>query len=147
MPVPYNNTFTMVAGGVTITFNVRPSAVKYTEQVMISEGPLPGSNQSYYQNMGYGGLRIEFEFDLWNITSITMSGAPTSAQDIAVQLRTWHRNGTTIAVTTDHILEINGAVAMNMKILNPFRIMEVAGHNHSYIIPMILQQFNPGVAI
>lgn len=146
MATPYSTTFTMVALGTTITFNVRPTSIRYNNQAMIARGGIPGSNQSFVQHMGQGGLEVEFQCDAWNITSITMTGAPVNAEDLVVQWRAWYLAGTTIAVTTDHILEINGNAAMSMKIVD-LGVVEEAGIQHSYIIRFILQEFKPGLAL
>ena len=146
MSFPYNQTFTLLAGGITIQFWAKPGALRYNDQVMIARGPIPGSNQSFVQHMGRGGLSLEFDYDLFNITAVTMTGAPTSAESILTQLRAWHIAGTTIEVTTDHILEINAAAAMSMKIIE-LGVVEEAGIQHSYLLRFSLQQFNPGLAI
>ena len=145
MATPYDTTFTLVAGGVTITLNVRPSSILWDDKVMISKGRIPSSNQSAWQHMGYGGISCEFEIEVWNIISTTMAGA-VNAEDIVMQLRAWWLAGTTVAVTTDHILEMNGGEALDMKISECERA-ELAGTPHLYSIRLLLDEFNAGDAL
>lgn len=145
MATPYSTTFTLVAGGVTITLNVRPDSILWGDNVMISQGPIPGAGQSFFQHMGTGGTTLEFQIEIWNITSITM-GAAVNAEDIMMQLRAWFNLGTTVEVTCDNILERNGGNPYDMKIAE-LSITEMAGTPHLYSIRIRLDEFNAGSAL
>jgi hypothetical protein len=55
MPVPYDPTFQLVGGAITIAWNARPAAVQYDPQMLQVVAPIPSGNQSRVQNMGHGG--------------------------------------------------------------------------------------------
>jgi hypothetical protein len=145
MATPYDFTFTMVAGGITITWNARPPSLDYDPNLIIGIHPIPGGNRSAIQHFGHGGFILSFASEVYNITAITMTGA-VNAQDIVAQLQAWARAGTLISLTTDMILEINGAVAMDVTITE-FGYAENPGHPHDYSIRVTVQEFKTGSAL
>ena len=145
----YDKTFTMVSGGITVTWNARPVEVKRTRQAMIGSHQIPGSNQTALQPMGHGGYRIEFECDVYSEKNsqdhaIIMTNY-NDARDIVSQLENWWTAGTTIVYRDDYVYW-KGTSTINVKILE-LDITEVSGHSHSYHIRLVLQEFATGNAI
>ena len=145
----YLDTFTLVAGGITITFNARPSNINYNKKAHISEHDVGGATgQTIIQNLGYGGYRISFNCTIWNITSIAMTGAGTLGDqvDIVGQIEDWWTNGTVITFLSDYINERTGG-SITVKIVGNLSIIENPGHARDYNLEMTLQQYDAGSAI
>ena len=153
----YTNTFTLVAGGVTVSFNVRPDDIKYDRQPIIAKFLIPGAlSQTAVQNLGYGGYLIQLDFNVYgsviaaevfSITPITKTSVGDyDGYDIVAQLEDWATAGTVIALSTDYILRRNATVAMNVKIVG-IEIMETSGMSHDYQVHLELQQYDSGSPI
>lgn len=145
----YSATFTMVAGGITITFNARPSSVNFTKQAHIGVHNVPGgTGQTIVQNMGYGGYLIKFNCTIWNITSIAMTGVAALGDqwEIADQIMDWWINGTVITFTCDYLDEAEGG-SITVKIIADPELLENPGHARDYDMKLTLQEYDAGSAI
>jgi hypothetical protein len=151
MPVPFDPTMTLTDGVTTITWNARPSIMRYDPQMNVVVSPLPLSNQSRVQPMGHGGMHISWEGVIYFgaspviNTHVTMTGA-VNAQDIIQQLRIWARAGTTLTYTDDEILEYNSGSPISVKIIE-FTYPRMPGHPYDYEYRIALQEYDLGAAI
>ena len=139
----YLATFTMVSGGITMTFNVRPSEAQYDRQAMIHSEPIAGGTESVVQNLGHGGFKITFNFYIYNLTTVTMTGA-TTPTDIIRRLMDWWTDGDIITFISDFINE--ESTSITCKLLE-FEFTEVSGHQRSYKVNLTLQEYVSGSAI
>ena len=145
----YSPTFTLVAGGITISFQSRPSGLDITRQAHIGIHGVPGATgQSIVQNLGYGGYKIEFDCTIYNITTITMTGVALLGEqwEIVNQIMDWWINGTVITFTCDYLTEAEGG-SITVKIIGDPKIHENPNHARDYNLNMVLQEYNSGSAL
>ena len=142
----YNTTFTLVdpIGAITMTFYARPAELKIDKQAIVHTEPIAHAGQSVIQNLGHGGYKIDLNVQVYNITTITVTGGTDPIHTVG-RLEDWWTDGTILRLTADYLTVRTGAY-INCKITR-YELIEQSGHQRDYRVKLTLEQFNSGDAI
>lgn len=136
----YNTTFTMAAGGITVTFTLRPENVSTNPRINVAEYDIPGSNHSVLQHVGSQSQKINFQFPLWKLAYVGIT-AGIDPQDVYEQLRTWGIDGTTVLFISDFVEGVLGQPTGINVLITDLNCTEIPGPRFNYVVTLELTEY------